>query len=103
MDIPIWKCLFGYYSVCIVSVVDDDSRAVWQMYSQLGGFAHETYRSYMELPAVIVDAFSVIEAEIARIEEVRASKVAAKLEGGKPEVTRRGIIGRRTAPRRNRR
>lgn len=70
-DIPDWKCLFGYYNVCLASVITPFSVMVWNLYNQLNGLRAETYESFMRLPAIFVDCVQVIQGELARIQKIR--------------------------------
>jgi hypothetical protein len=72
--LPIWSALVNYYSVCVPSVVTELSFKLWHLHQRIGGTRNETYASYNDLPAFWVDACMVIDAEIARIDKVRADK-----------------------------
>ncbi|MFA7286919.1 MAG: hypothetical protein WC052_04650 [Patescibacteria group bacterium] len=73
--LPIWSALANYYSVCIPSIVTDLSRKLWNLHQRIRGTQNETYQSYYDLPAFWVNACDIIDAEIARIDRVRADKV----------------------------
>ena len=84
--IPVWNCLFGYYSLCRVSLITEFSLACYQVYMDLDGFHGENFQSYMRMPAIVVDSFHVIRDEISRIEKIRAKQAeqrAAQQAGGK--------------------
>lgn len=70
-NIPEWKCLFGYYSVCVWSIVSPSSQFIYRLYLDLGGLGRETVESYLRLPAHLLDAFHVIQEEQDRIAKIR--------------------------------
>jgi len=70
-DVPMWKCLAGYYSVCIPSVVDTFAAYAWQLYALSGYLRNETVASISQLPTRLVEAFQVFRTEIDRIERIR--------------------------------
>jgi hypothetical protein len=80
-NIPAWVCLVHYYPLCIPSLASPFTRLAWRLWNDLEGFKHEDHSSYMALPAVLVDSFEAINAEIARIDRVRAQK--AKVSRGR--------------------
>jgi len=69
MNIPIWNALSNYYNVCIFSLITKFSIDLWSLYSHIGGTKNETFASYADLPAVWINACTVIENEIARIKK----------------------------------
>ena len=73
-DLPLWNAVVNYYSVCVPSIVTPLSFILWQLHQRIGGTRNETYASYYDLPAFWVNACDVIEAEIARIDRIRADK-----------------------------
>jgi hypothetical protein len=76
--LPVWACLVHYYQLCIPSVVSPQSLFAWQLYHDLDGFKHETFESYMRMPAWLVDAFHIIGGEIRRIEQVQSESQRGK-------------------------
>jgi len=73
-NLPAYVCLLHYYNVCMVSVVDPLSVKLWSLYRRIRGTHNETYHSFWHLPAFWVNACEVMEAEIDRIELVKAAK-----------------------------
>lgn len=73
-NLPYWSALVNYYQVCVPSLVTDLSRTLWNLYQRINGTKNENYLSYYDLPAFWVDACTVIDAEIGRIDKVRADK-----------------------------
>ena len=55
-------------------MVTDDTRYAWDMYGRIKGFKNESFESLQSMPALLVDAFDVIEAEVSRIESARMKK-----------------------------
>jgi hypothetical protein len=68
---PEWKCLVGYYSVCVESVVSDLSAMLWKMYVRTNKGRNETYDSFLDLPAIVADGYEVIDAEMSKLERIK--------------------------------
>jgi len=77
---PVWKCLCVYYGICLPSITTPFSARCCSLYNNLGGFANETFDSYCRLPAILVDAFGVIQREFARINKIRNNQQEAAAE-----------------------
>ena len=60
-----------YFNVCIPSLVSDLSLDLWSLYNHLSGTKNETFKSYIRLPAIYVEAVEIIEAELERIRRIR--------------------------------
>lgn len=45
----------------------------WEAYQRTGGLNNETYESYGRLPAILVQAVNIIQAEERRIEGIKES------------------------------
>lgn len=73
-NLPAYACLFHYYNVCLVSLVDVLSMKLWNLYQRIDGTKNETYESYSRLPAFWGDACAIIDTEIGRIDRQRASE-----------------------------
>ena len=71
---PIWSCLVNHYSVCIPPIISELSLKLWNLHQRLNGTRNENYCSYMNLPAFWVDACSIIDEEISRIDRAKQSK-----------------------------
>jgi len=68
-----------HYSVCVLSVISDLSRELWNLYNACGGFARLSCPAdYYNLPALYVDAVNVIDGELQRIEDVRKANADQK-------------------------
>lgn len=70
-NLPIYAAMLHYYNVCLVSVVTPLSIALWKLYQRIDGTKNETYASFANLPAFWVDACTVIDMEIARIQQAK--------------------------------
>lgn len=73
-NLAIWNAMVNYYNVCLPSAVTELSVKLWNLYQRIKGTRNETYASYNDLPAFWVDACSIIDAEIGRIDKIRADK-----------------------------
>lgn len=87
-NLPVWVCLVHYYSLCIPSIVTPFTRLAWRLWNDLEGFRHETHAGFMALPAILVDSFETINAEITRIDRVRAQKKEGMTHGRKSAAVR---------------
>lgn len=83
-DQPDWKCLAGYYNVCITSIMSPEIAALWRMYVRSGRGRNETCESYLEMPAIVADAFEVLDDETRKIEldfeEKNRRQLASEIE-----------------------
>ena len=68
---PEWKCLVGYYSVCVESVVSDLSLVLWRMYVRTNRGRNETHGSFLDMPAIVADGYEVIDAEMSKLERAK--------------------------------
>jgi hypothetical protein len=81
---PEWKCLAGYYNVCISSILTPESMMLWNMYVRSGRGGNETWQSYLEMPALVAEAFEIFDAEIALLRRAKERQdrrlMAAEIE-----------------------
>lgn len=88
---PEWKCLAGYYSVCIGSVATDLSMMLWRMYVRTNRGRNETYSSFLDLPAIVADGYEVMDAEMSKLEHNKEVSDRGNLAGAIASATgRRG-------------
>jgi len=84
---PPWKCLTGYYNVCVASIVAPESMVLWQMYMRSGRGRNETWQSYLDMPAIVAEAFELFDVEVNMLERMREKKnrrnLAAEIERAK--------------------
>lgn len=92
--LPAYQCLANYYSVCIPSLITSFTTSMWEMWRVTDGLAHETYDSYMRVPAKIVDAMRTIRTEKDRIERVQR-EAASESEALTQIVNKGGLRGKR--------
>jgi len=89
-DAPIWSCLFGYYSVCINSIISPLSTGLWNLYHSIGGTKNETLASYWELPAIYGDACTLINEEVKKLDKQRAKAEQAKTNAQERRISMQG-------------
>lgn len=71
VKVPAWKCVCIYYKICLPSMTTPFSAHCLALYHSIGGFKNETFDSYCRMPAILVDAFRVIQREYDRINKIR--------------------------------
>jgi hypothetical protein len=86
-DYPIWAVFVHHYPLCIGSMVSDFTWLAFTLHRKLGGFRNESVESYWRLPAILVDAFDEIDAEIQRIEAIRRARKRGLTDGSKQART----------------
>lgn len=92
-DGPTWQVFFGYYHICLPSMATPFTVACWEAYQRTGALNNETYESYGRLPAILVEAVNIIQAEERRIEGIRETAQkdnAARRSAHKPRSRGRG-------------
>lgn len=65
-DIPEYEC-FLHYGVCPIGIVSDASLELWRLYNVTGGLHAQSPSGYYGLPALWVEACTVIEDELRRL------------------------------------
>jgi len=76
---PLWKCLTGYYNVCVTSIVTPESTILWQMYMRSGKGSNETWESYLNMPAIVAEAFELFDVEIGMFERAKEKEDRRRL------------------------
>ena len=87
---PLWKCLMGYYNVCMASIVTPESMVLWQMYMRSDRGGNETWKSYLDMPAVVAEAFELFDVEISMFEQAKEKENRHKLAGEIERARRHG-------------
>lgn len=90
-QLPAYQCLANYYSVCIPSLITSFTTSMWEIWRVTDGLAHETYDSFMRVPARIVDAMRTIRVEKDRIEQVQ--REAASESEALAQIANKKVIG----------
>lgn len=91
--LPAYQCLANYYSVCVPSLITSFTTSMWEIWCVTDGLAHETYDSFMRVPAKIVDAMRTIRAEKDRLERIQR-EAATETEALAQIANKGGIKGR---------
>jgi len=76
---PLWKCLAGYYNVCIASIITFESLVLRQMYMRSGRGCNETWQSYLDMPAAVAEAFELLDAEFNTLERIKEKEDQRRL------------------------
>jgi hypothetical protein len=76
---PEWKCLAGYYNVCIPSVISAESMLLFDAYIRSNRGRNETFESYLDMPAIVIDAFNALDIEFAKLLKNKEISDAHKL------------------------